>query len=67
MQLCRTSLMRAYCYVCVQEEHAQTLITSAKLICVPLLLRVISNESLTDSMLLHDHKYVWLHIHLISF
>ena len=30
-------------------EHPQTLIISAKLICVPLLLRVISNKSLTHS------------------
>ena len=36
------------CCVCEEQEHSQTLIISAKLICVPLLLRVTSNGSLTD-------------------
>ena len=39
----------ACCCVFMEQKYPQTLIISAKLICVPLLLREISNESLTDS------------------
>ena len=43
------SLIRSMLLSLREQEHSQTLIISAKLICVLLLLRVSSNESLTDS------------------
>ena len=51
-----------------EQEHPQMSIMSAKLICVPLLLRVtLMNHLQIHPMLLHDHKYVWLHIYSFSF